>query len=130
MRLHKLGYGYIRISKMTGINRETIARWLYHGNKPYSVWADEQLTELSEKKRAYKLGSLNPSWKGDKATVKAGYRRAEKIYFVPNGYERHHIDRNPLNNDPSNILIVTRRKHQILDGRMGLLKKGLRNIYG
>jgi hypothetical protein len=50
------------------------------------------------------------------------------MYRVPGGYERHHIDGNPLNNDPSNILIVTRRGHQVLDGRMEVLKKGLRQI--
>ena len=27
--------------------------------------------------------------------------------------------------DPDNVLIVTRREHQILDGRMELLKKGI-----
>ena len=115
---------------MVGINSYTVKRWAHQRNRPYCVWTDEQLAELSEKKRVYKLGSLNPSWKGDEAGVKAGYRRAEKMYFVPNGYERHHIDGNPLNNDPSNILILTRQRHQILDGRMELLKKGLRSIYG
>jgi hypothetical protein len=53
------------------------------------------------------------------STVQAtGKHRAQTLYPCPKGYERHHIDGNELNNEPSNILIVTRKEHMILDGRI------------
>jgi hypothetical protein len=64
-----------------------------------------------------KFGSLNPMWKGDKAGIGSAHYRARSRYKVPKGYERHHIDGNPYNNNPENIAIVTRKEHQILDGR-------------
>lgn len=34
------------------------------------------------------------------------------------GMDRHHIDGNPLNNDPSNIAVHCRRHHMVVDGRL------------
>jgi len=67
---------------------------------------------------AKKVGSLNPMWKGNKASDAAGRSRARYKFFAPKGYDRHHIDGNPLNNIPKNVLIVSRRIHMIKDGRM------------
>jgi len=129
MELHqKNQLGQNRISKITGINTRTICSWIYYGNKPYDAWTKDDYLKHSENKRASKIGSLNPAWKGDKAKPQSGRARAEEMYYAPKGFERHHIDGNPLNNDPDNVLIVTRREHLILDGRMRLLKKGLWNI--
>jgi hypothetical protein len=65
-----------------------------------------------------KMGSKNPNWKGDNVKLKrSGNLRASRHIPCPKGYERHHIDGNPLNNDLSNIAIVTRKEHMILDGR-------------
>jgi ribosomal protein L37E len=36
--------------------------------------------------------------------------------------DRHHIDDNPLNNDPANLVGLCRRCHMQLDGRMAKLQ--------
>jgi hypothetical protein len=59
----------------------------------------------------------------------SGRVQAERKFFCPKGHERHHIDGNPLNNDPSNIQIVKRKEHMSVDGRLSKTlernKKGL-----
>lgn len=68
-------------------------------------------------------GSKHPQWKGDDATIATGRDRARRWYprqtclvcGVP--AERHHIDGNTLNNDPSNIAHLCRAHHQEMDGR-------------
>ena len=62
-------------------------------------------------------------WKGDEVKEDAVRRRLIKNMPVPKGYERHHIDGNIRNSDPSNILVLTRREHMIIDGRMDALIK-------
>jgi hypothetical protein len=63
-------------------------------------------------------GVRNPMWKGDKATVSSARERAIRAISVPEGYERHHIDGNPFNNNRENIQIGTRKQHMIVDGRL------------
>lgn len=79
--------------------------------------------ETIEKIRVSKLGSKNPMWKGDEATKDSGRRRAKRRYNPPEGYEIHHIDGNPFNNNPSNIQFLTRKQHMREDGRMEALIK-------
>jgi hypothetical protein len=62
------------------------------------------------------MGNKNPMWKGDKATTRAGQARAERLYKLPHGLERHHIDGNRLNNSPENIAFLSRKDHMITDG--------------
>ena len=56
-----------------------------------------------------------------------GRTRARKLFPCPKGYERHHIDGNELNNDPNNILILPKKDHMILDGRIKNLELGRQN---
>ena len=63
-------------------------------------------------------GEKKPNWKGDKATDNSGRERARRLFPTKNGTEIHHVDGNPLNNDPANIRILTRRGHMIVDGRL------------
>lgn len=59
----------------------------------------------------------NPGWKGDQATLQAAHARAQRLfasqpcdvcgrppYLIR--IDRHHIDRNPLNNDPVNVRLL------------------------
>lgn len=62
-------------------------------------------------------------WKGDKAGQQSGRIRAERLYPCPKGKERHHIDGNTLNNQPENIMFVTRKEHARLDGRIAKANK-------
>lgn len=71
-----------------------------------------------------KYGDENARWLGDKAKPQSGRKRAAKR-FSPvrcedcgkKKAERHHIDGNTLNNDPSNIKFLCKSCHQIEDGR-------------
>ena len=65
----------------------------------------------------------NPNWKGNNVCNNEGRYRARQLIKVPKGFERHHKDGNPLNNDPENIMIVTRSEHMKLDGRIVKFKE-------
>ena len=68
-------------------------------------------------------GSNHPTWKGDNALPESGRDRANRLFSCPKGFQRHHIDGNPLNNDPSNIKIVTPKEHLTIDGRINNLNR-------
>jgi hypothetical protein len=67
---------------------------------------------------------IDAHFKGDNITKSEGRHRAQKLFSCPKGFERHHIDGNPLNNNPSNIQIVTRKEHLVTDGRIEILDRG------
>ncbi len=81
--------------------------------------------EVANRIASARRGADNHNWTGDKVTDQAGRKRAWVMY--PNigpcancgrkRSERHHIDGNTANNDPSNIAIVCRRCHLAIDGR-------------
>jgi hypothetical protein len=75
-------------------------------------------SESHRGKRPWEAMEKHHGWKGDKAKAKAGNQRARHLYPCPKDLERHHIDGNPLNNAPENIVFVTRKNHQLLDGRL------------
>ena len=75
---------------------------------------------VAEYKDYHKEG--NPNWKGDDITEDSGRDRARRWFPAPKGYDRHHVDGNPKNNDPSNIKIVKRKAHMIDDGRLEKLR--------
>ena len=76
-----------------------------------------------ENLRSARLGSKNPNWKGDNVCESEGRYRARILIKVPKGFERHHIDGNTLNNNPENIMVVTRKEHMCLDGRLNKFKQ-------
>jgi hypothetical protein len=39
---------------------------------------------------------------------------------VPRGYHTHHLDGNPDNNDPENVMVVTKKQHSWIHARLGL----------
>lgn len=71
-------------------------------------------------------GPQNHQWKGDRAARGTGHCRAIRLYpdigpcskCGDSKSERHHLDDNTLNNDPSNIAILCRRCHMLSDGRI------------
>jgi len=73
-----------------------------------------------ERLKPSKIGDKNPSWKGEKASKNAGNLRAWRKYKVnicdtcgsKENLERHHIDKNTLNNDKDNILILCETCHR------------------
>ena len=75
-----------------------------------------------------RIGEKNPSWKGTAATESAGRRRAQSWFSSKpcavcgsGKSERHHKDRNPLNNLPDNIEFLCRKHHMEADGRLEAL---------
>jgi len=79
--------------------------------------------EARQKMRLMRLGEKNPNWKGNNVKEMEGRARARRWFNCPKGSEIHHIDGNPLNNDPSNIEFLTRKDHMTTDGRLNELKK-------
>ncbi len=81
------------------------------------------------------LGPLNSAWKGDNAKPDTGRARAEKYFSLKacvkctkeESVERHHIDGNPLNNNPSNVILFCRNCHMIYDGRSLGRLRGLKH---
>lgn len=136
LRLRSLGYGYSKISKITGIPGRTIYGWYAENQEPYCMWSNEKkqkrmkaikrgcdTPEYRQKLSLSKMSSKNPMWKGDQATPRSARRRAQRRYPAPPNSERHHTDGNPYNNEPENIDLITRREHMIKDGRMKKLLK-------
>jgi len=44
--------------------------------------------------------------------------------FIKKDYECHHIDGDKLNDKIENLILVTKEKHNFLDGQLELLKRG------
>jgi len=108
------------------ISEETRAklRILHSGknNARYGIKLSAE-TRAKVSRTWFKKGDLHPNWLGNQAGKDAGRVRARKIYECPKGKEIHHIDGNPLNNDSSNIMFVSRKEHEYIDGRMEKLHK-------
>lgn len=66
----------------------------------------------------------NSNWKADTDKQQTGRMRAERWYPIQpceicgERGERHHIDGNALNNEPSNITFRCRKHHMEEDGRL------------
>lgn len=64
------------------------------------------------------IGEKHPSWKGDNVSHNAGRIRAEKLFSTKpcvvcgESAERHHVDKNPLNNAVTNIMFLCRKHHK------------------
>lgn len=74
--------------------------------------------ETKQKQRIASLGDKNPRWTEHPKTKEAGRIRARRLYGVTKGCDIHHKDGNPLNNNPHNILIIPRKRHMEIDGRL------------
>lgn len=149
-RYHERGMMFEDIAKEAGCSVHTVAKWVGRyglrksmgtgmiGRRPWNTgstyttgWHHTEETKklLSEQKR----GAKNPCWQGDYAKPNAGRMRAQKLFptepcvacGTTEGH-RHHIDRNPLNNDRSNIQFLCASCHQLLhveeDGPQHLLR--------
>lgn len=70
-------------------------------------------------------GPAHYAWKGDAARPETKRARAQRKYPIKDcqecgreATERHHIDDDTGNNDPENIMILCRRCHMKIDGRL------------
>lgn len=81
------------------------------------------------KRGEYSVNALekNPRWCGNEVSEEAGRKRARRRISLDKRacsicgsipVERHHIDGNTLNNHDNNILIVCRKCHMKVDGRL------------
>ena len=76
----------------------------------------KQSKEHIEKRKRF--GPEHPNWKGDDVSVKGGRTRALRKYEAKScskckakKAERHHINEDTSNNEPSNIAILCRKCH-------------------
>lgn len=72
-------------------------------------------------------GKNNPHWKGDSICISAARVRAQRLLNTPKDVDIHHKDGNPHNNDPTNLQIVSRREHMMIDGRLEKIIKRNKN---
>ena len=54
--------------------------------------------------------------------VTTSLRTARKLMNAAKGFEVHHIDGNPFNNDISNLITLTRKQHCFAHSLMGKIK--------
>jgi hypothetical protein len=80
------------------------------------------------------LGEKNGNWKGPNVSKAAGRARARRKFpLTPCSVcgnpksERHHLDDNPLNNDPTNVISLCRKDHMEADLRIKGLVHSVRN---
>lgn len=98
--------------------------------------ARTKLKVPARKRNSYK-GSDGPNWKGEQSiNLQTGRVRAQAAFPVLGicqhcnlkpAKDRHHIDNNTYNNDPSNVALLCRKCHMIADGRLVALMKHLRH---
>lgn len=86
------------------------------------------------KKQKTKRGSIRGerhyAWRGDRASNGAKRTRARALYVAEQceichatPAERHHVDSNPGNNEASNVQVLCRKCHMIVDGRLEALRE-------
>lgn len=80
--------------------------------------------DRSERSRSQR-GEQHPGWKGDGAKPQSGRMRARRLYGTRQPCRKcgrpgeiHHIDGNPLNNEPENIAWLCRQHHFDAEDRM------------
>jgi hypothetical protein len=104
--------------------------------KGHGFKGKHQTEEAKASIRAKMRGELNVHWKGDSIKVDSGRTRAQNWYKLGkcelcerDATDRHHKDGNTLNNESTNIQILCRKHHIILDGRMKNLKPFMNGGY-
>jgi uncharacterized protein YlaI len=75
-----------------------------------------------------------PQWKADDVGINSARNRAFHAYSLDGvscerceqqpAIDRHHVDGNTINNDPSNIQFLCRRCHMEVDGRLTAFVEG------
>lgn len=106
------------IAKTLNIKITALNVWLYQNKKPFDAFTEEEKENFRKKMSVTKIGEKNPRWKGDRVKPQTGNDRARRWFKAPEGFDRHHKDGNPLNNNPSNIEVTSRKGHMTVDGRL------------
>ena len=84
----------------------------------------KQTEEHIEKRKRF--GSGHHNWKGDDIVEKAGRTRAERKYAAiecekcgdkNKRLDRHHVEGKTKNNEKTNVIVLCRKCHMIIDGR-------------
>jgi hypothetical protein len=114
-QLYESGQSTKQIGKQFGFSKGAIRERLVIIGVKMRKRIDYGFPEETRKKlTAASRGERNHEWKGDKAKPKSGRERARNMFPCPQGKQRHHIDGNPLNNIPENIMFVTPKEHAFI----------------
>jgi len=94
-----------------------------------------KLTSVKNRGCKPSTGENNHAWRGDDACDSSKRLRAQRMFQLgacercgKPGVERHHKDGNPGHNTRKNIMIVCRRCHMVLDGRLERVAKILKEL--
>lgn len=124
---------YYRDTPAREFNLSVIANELGRPRTSVSMRASTLgVSDIRRPKRTLRFGEDNPQWKGDQVKrLDSGRRRARRLYRdlgmcercgISESVDRHHKDRNTLNNSRSNIQFLCRRCHVLIDGRSERLR--------
>jgi len=93
----------------------------WNKGRPHSQGTIEKIRESVSGRKNASYGrreEKSSSWKGGTSW---NYKRAvwERYWneFLPKGYCIHHVDRNPRNNEISNLALITRSTHEKIHQR-------------
>ena len=120
------------VAKLAGVSDAWIGKWVKHFEiqKDYSEYARHNRKPgrgvpgmhstgarkvISERMS----GENNHRWKGDAVGIGGGHVRCNKLFEATecetcdslNNLERHHVDKDPRNNNPANIMILCSKCH-------------------
>lgn len=94
-----------------------------------------RLTSTKHRGIVKRSGTQNTVWKGDVACNSSKRERCQRRFKLgkcercgKRGTDRHHKDGNPGNNNPRNVMVVCRRCHMIIDGRLESSIKRLKQL--
>lgn len=127
----------LELAQLVGCCTSTVTKALRrHGiNKPLTMRKNKRggtgrvkgsLSESERQALSFRMsGDKNPSWKGDAALSSSGHMRAVRNISVTScsqcgadkNLQRHHIDKNPLNNTENNIQILCSACHKAMHSK-------------
>lgn len=129
IRVHKLHVSRKEVSSRSIDRHGVFGKGETKTTNPKLAERASKLSAVKKGKPCYAAGAQHHSFKGDDATINAGHYRARKtvdervcqICGSSQAIEIHHKDKNPLNNDPSNLAVVCQSHHKMFHGQEVLL---------
>lgn len=117
--------------------------------KGFAPWnKGEKTSEKTKKKQSeakikfYKEGGIHWNYiDGRSKNIKAvkfikgireshlNYCKSNRMHYIPKGFVIHHLDTNPMNNEPNNLILMQQGDHLSLHSKINrLVVRSLKNV--